>query len=310
MSKNPWTVNDIPDLSDMIAIVTGANSGLGYEATRAFAKKGAHVIMACRNIEKAESAAAHILNEIPVASCEVMEIDLADLVSVRRFTHTFSEHYQNVHILCNNAGVMFSPYCKTADGFELHFGVNHLGHFALTGLLLKELLSTGNARVVTMSSWGHYWGKMDFDDLQWENSYNRIWAYCRSKLANLLFTYELQRKLAAANSEVISVAAHPGWSATNLQFAGLNMGGGSLLRLVFEIGNPLFAQSAAMGALPMLYAATAPDVVGGDYIGPGGWQEWRGYPTKVRSSKRSHNKKMAQTLWKASEELTGVPYKL
>lgn len=303
-----WTVRNIPDLTGKVVVITGANSGLGYEAAQALAGKGAHVVMACRNVEKAEAAAAQILNEDSTASLEIIKIDLADLSSVRKFARTFSGRYHSLNILCNNAGIMFSPYQKTADGFELHMGVCHFGHFALTGSLLKQLLNTEDARIVTMSSWGHRWGVMDFDDLNWEKSYNRVWAYCRSKLANLLFTYELQRRLEASGSGVISAAAHPGWSATNLQFAGLEMGGGRLMSLLFRVGNPLFAQSAAMGVLPMLYAATAPDVSGGDYIGPGGLGEWRGYPKKVFSSKRSYDEELAETLWEMSEELTGVTY--
>lgn len=299
----------MPDLIGITAVVTGANSGIGYEVTRAFAQKGAHVVMACRNLKKADTAATHILNEVPDASLEIMRIDLSDLSSVKDFADEFSERHQLLHILCNNAGIMFAPYIKTADGFELHLGINHLGHFALTGLLLNRLLATEKARIVTMSSFGHRLGDMGFDDLNWEKSYSRISAYCRSKLANLLFTYELQRRLEAVKSMVISVASHPGWTATNLQSTGLQMGGGILLRFVFKIGNPLFAQSAAMGALPMLYAATA-EVAGGDYIGPGGWLEWGGYPKKVRSSEKSYDKKMAQTLWEISEEMTGVRYDL
>lgn len=308
MSKRNWTVDDIPELTGKVVVVTGANSGIGYEVIRALAGKGAHVVMACRNLEKAESAAAHILEEAPHAFLEIIKIDLADLSSVKNFAHKFSETYQSLHILCNNAGVMFPPYGQTTDGFELQFGINHLGHFALTGLLMSQLLKTGNARIVTMSSWGHYYGKMNFDDINWETSYNRIWAYCRSKLANLLFTYELQRKLEVCGSEVISMAAHPGWSATNLQSTGLKMGGGRLMRLFFIIGNPLLAQSASMGALPMLYAATAPDIVGGDYIGPSGFREWRGYPKKTCSSEQSYDEEMAKNLWEVSEELTGVRY--
>lgn len=309
MSKpRNWTADDMPDLTGRIVLVTGANSGIGYEVTLAFAGKGAHVVMACRNLKKAETAAAHLHDKDSDASLEIMHVDLADLSSISNFAREFSERYHSLHILCNNAGIMFSPNLKTADGIELHFGVNHLGHFALTGLLIEQLLNTKNARIVTMSSFGHRLGRMDFDDITWEKSYSRIGAYCRSKLANLLFAYELQRKLEAIGSKVISVASHPGWSATNLQSTGLQMGGGRLLRLLFAIGNPLIAQSAAMGALPMLYAATAPDVVGGEYIGPGGWQGWRGYPKTVRSSEQSYDEEMAKTLWEISEELTGVKY--
>jgi NAD(P)-dependent dehydrogenase (short-subunit alcohol dehydrogenase family) len=304
-----WTQKDMPDLTSSTAVVTGANSGIGYEVTRAFAQKGAHVVMACRNVKRAETAATQILKEFPDASLEIMRIDLIDLSSVRDFAHKFSERYQFLHILCNNAGIMLAPHVKTVDGFELHLGVNYLGHFALTGLLLNRLLATENARIVTMSSVAHHRGDINFDDVNWEKSYSRMGAYGRSKLANLLFTYELQRRLETVKSTVISVAAHPGWAATNLQSTGLHMGGGRLWRFVFKIGNPLFAQSAAMGALPVLYAATA-EVNGGDYIGPGGWQEWGGYPEPVRSSDKSYDKKAAQMLWEISEEMTGVHYDL
>ena len=228
-----WTQKDMPDLTGSTVVVTGANSGIGLEVTRAFAQKGAHVVMACRNVKRAKTAANYILKEFSDASLEIMRIDLNDLSSVKDFAHKFSERYQLLHILCNNAGIMLAPQVKTVDGFELHLGVNHLGHFALTGLLLHPLLATENARIITMSSIVHHRGDINVDDLNWEKSYSRIGAYGRSKLANLLFTYELQQRLEAVKSTTISVAAHPGWAATNLQSTGLHMGGGRLWRFAF-----------------------------------------------------------------------------
>jgi len=296
--KNPWASGNIPDMSGKIALITGANSGIGYEAARALAVKGAMVIMACRSQQKGDSAAQNIENEGPLGEVAVMQLDLADLASVRQFAHDFRSNYDKLDILVNNAGVMAIPCKKTADGFEMQFGTNHLGHFALTGLLLDMLLQTKNSRVVTVSSTAHTMGQVDFDNLNSEKSYSRWGAYGLSKLANLLFAYELQRKLSAAGSSTLSTAAHPGYSATNLQRSSL----------AFRLLNPIIAQSQEMGALPMLYAATGPNIIGGDYIGPDRWGSWRGYPTKTQSNRASHDKAVAKQLWEVSESLTGVSY--
>ncbi len=310
MSSNQfWKANQMPDLSGKIAVVTGANSGLGYEVVRGLARKNAQVIMACRDAGKAEKAAARIRDELPNAKIELMTLDLADLSSVRGFAQNFADQFSQLDILCNNAGVMALPYRQTKENFEMQFGTNHLGHFALTGLLLPSILKAEKARIVTTSSVAHRFGKVDFADLQSKRSYNSWGAYGQSKLANLLFAYELQRKLSAASvSNVVSVAAHPGYSSTNLQMVGPSMQGSIIGTRVSAIGNSLFAQSAEMGALPTLYAATAPNVQGGDFIGPGGLMEMYGYPVKVRSNARSYDQNAARQLWQVSEELTGVGY--
>jgi len=303
-----WTAEEIPDLTGKTIIVTGGNSGIGYEAALQLAGKRANVVLACRDPGRAGDAVERIRSAHPKASVDVMALDLASLASVRSFAEAFSRRHDRLDVLCNNAGVMALPYRRTADGFEMQLGTNHLGHFALTGLLLERLLSTAAARVVNVSSTAHRMGKMRFDDLQWEHGYGKWRAYGQSKLANLLFTYELQRRLVAAKANAISVACHPGYAATNLQIAGPRMQGSSFMEKASVLGNALFAQSAAMGALPTLYAATAPDVRGGDYIGPDGFGEVWGHPKKVGSSARSRNEKDAARLWEISEELTGVRY--
>ncbi len=303
-----WTAEDIPELTGKVIVVTGGNSGIGYEAALQLARKGAHVVLACRDLTKAKAAIDSIRTAHPNAALEAMALDLASLESVRRFAQELLAKHGKLDVLCNNAGVMALPHRKTADGFEMQLGTNHLGHFALTGLLLERLLASGGARVVNVSSTAHRMGKMRFDDLQWERGYRKWAAYGQSKLANLLFTYELQRRLAAINADLITVACHPGYAATNLQAAGPRLQGSSLLESLAALSNRLFAQSAAMGALPTLYAATAADVNGGDYIGPDGLAETWGYPKKVRSSARSHDAGAAARLWDISEALTGVKY--
>src|SRR5258708_5786498 len=252
-----WTENNIPDQIGRVAIVTGANSGIGWETARALAQKGATVIMACRSQSKANPAADQIKALNPSGQVVVMSLDLGDLDSVRGFAAAFRKQYDRLDLLINNAGVMVPPYGKTKQGHEQQFGINHLGHFALTGLLLDMLNSTHGARIVTVSSTSHQFGIINFDDLNWERHYPPQRAYGQSKLANLLFTYELQRRLAAAGQSTLAVAAHPGWTATNLQQHA------SIIQRL----NPIFAQTTDMGALPTLYAATAPDVQGGAYYG-------------------------------------------
>lgn len=300
-ASEAWTTDNIPDLTGKITIVTGANSGIGYETALVLAQKGATVVMACRSLPKAESAAEQIRQINPSGEVVVMELDLGDLNSVQDFAAAFLAQYNRLDLLINNAGIMMPPNGKTAQGFETQIGVNHLGHFALTGLLLDVLLQTPQSRVITVSSSAHRFGQIDFDDLHWEHKdYKPNPAYGQSKLANLLFTYELQHKLAAAGKATIAAAAHPGWTETNLQqYSGL----ASFL-------NPVFAQPQPMGALPTLMAATDPNVRGGDYFGPDGFLEMRGYPVLVQSNDASHNLADARRLWKVSEQLTGVRFAL
>ncbi len=303
-----WTFEAIPDLSGRTLIVTGGNSGLGFETARALAKRGARVVIACRNPEKASDAIARLRAENPQADVEAMALDLASLASVRAFASSFLGKQSPLHGLINNAGVMALPRCETVDGFEMQLGTNHFGHFALTGMLLEPLLATPGSRIVNLSSTMHKAGRMRFDDLHGERSYGKWSAYGQSKLANLLFTYELQRRLAAKRATTISVASHPGYAATNLQFAGPRMQGSSLLEAGAGLANRLFSQSAEMGALPSLYAATAPHVQGGDYFGPGGFAEMWGPPRNVKSSKRSQDANAAARLWEISEDATGVRF--
>ncbi len=305
MKNGKWTIQDMPDQSGKVIIVTGANSGLGFETSKALAARSAQVVMACRNMRKGEEAAAAIRTAVPGASLDLMQLDLASLDSIEQFAQTFKTRYERLDVLVNNAGIMATPYTQTADGFEMQFGTNHLGHFALTGALLDVLLKTPGARIVNVSSGMHrFVSSMNFDDIQGRQAYNRWNAYGQSKLANLLFTYELQRKLEQADADLIAVAAHPGYAATNLQTNGRG-GAGSR---VWNGINKLLAQSQAMGALPQLYAATEDTVSGGEYYGPGGLFESRGYPTRVQASAAAHDAAAAARLWQISEELTGVTY--
>ena len=294
-----WTSENMPDQRGRVIVVTGANSGIGYEMARALAHKGATVVMACRSEKKGADAADRIRDEQPRGDVEVMVLDLADLAAVQRFAGAFREKHGHLDRLINNAGVMRPPQRKeTSDGFELQFGTNHLGHFALTGLLLDLMVRTAGSRVIAVSSLTHRAGRIHFDDLQSQRSYNAATAYSQSKLANLLFAYELQRRLEAAGSQTIVAAAHPGWTSTNLQ---RNY---TLIRWL----NPLLAQRPAKGARPALYAATAPGVAGGDYYGPSGFMELGGGPTRVGSSDRARDEAVAGKLWAVSAALTGVGY--
>jgi NAD(P)-dependent dehydrogenase (short-subunit alcohol dehydrogenase family) len=304
-----WTTKDIPDHEGRVVIVTGGNSGIGYEAGLALAGRNASVILAVRNVDKGEKAAQSIRQRFPSANITVMELNLADLKSVRNFAEAFLAGFDRLDILINNAGVMALPEVRTADGFEMQFGTNHLGHFALTGHLLPALKLTPGGRVVTVSSGVHTSGNVHFHDLQWERKYRRWGAYAQSKLANLLFAYELQRRFEGSGIRTISVGCHPGYAATNLQMAGPQMSGSMTALWVMKAANFLFAQSQEMGALPILFAATAPQVNGCDYIGPTGAGGSRGYPDKVMSNARSHDETLAQRLWTVSEELTGVSYR-
>ena len=305
-----WDADRIPDQSGRTAVVTGANSGLGFEVSRALAAADAHVVLACRSTDRGREAASRIREETPDASLELLELDLADLVSVRSFAERFHQRHDELDVLVNNAGLMAIPRRETADGFEMQFGVNHLGHFALTGRLLDAVLAADAARVVTVSSDLHARGKMQFGDLHGEVDYDPWDAYARSKLANLLYAYELQRRFEASDADALSVAAHPGYAATNLQGRAPKMRGSRLRGLVMKLANRVLAQPAEQGALPTLYAATAPDVVGGAYYGPDGFMEMRGDPTRVESSERSHDRDAARRLWEYSEEATDVSYRL
>lgn len=312
-SSNGWTATSMPDQSGRTVIITGANSGLGFEATRAFAQKGAHVVMACRSRERANHARRKIEATVTDASLTVLELDLGSQASIRQFVTEFDAAFDRLDVLLNNAGVMTTPYSTTEDGFERQFGVNHLGHFALTGFLVDHLMETdGETRIVTQSSLAHKTGtgEIDFDDLNGRQSYDRSEAYSQSKLANLLFTYELDRRFRAIEAETIAVAAHPGSSATELPYGDAEMETSAIRRILGKFINTVIAQSAAAGALPALYAATAANVDGGHYIGPDGFMEMRGKPTNVVSSATSHDHATARRLWDVSEELTGVTFEL
>ena len=311
MSKiDRWIEQDISTLTGKTAVITGANSGIGYEAAEILARKGAHVVLAVRNESKGVKAAREIRSRLPTADLEVTALDLASQASIRAFADAFVTKHDRLDLLINNAGVMAIPRRETDDGFEMQLGTNHLGHFALTGLLLPLILKTPQARIVTVSSGAHQLGQISFDDLQSRQSYKKWGAYAQSKLANLLFAYELQRKLAVAGSNAISVAAHPGYAATNLQSVGPQMEGSRIQGAAMSFMNRVLAQSATMGSLPTVYAAASPDVRGGDYIGPGGLMGQRGWPKKVQSNSRSQDEADATRLWAVSEQLTGVTYAL
>jgi NAD(P)-dependent dehydrogenase (short-subunit alcohol dehydrogenase family) len=301
MSKKRWTAEQMTDQTGRVAIVTGANTGIGLEAARELAKKGATVVIASRNATKAEAAAEDIRRDNPAGEVVVMILDLADLSSVKRFAREFRGRFDRLDLLINNAGVMMPPESKTADGFELQFGTNHLGHFALTGLLLETLLATEGSRIVNVSSTAHAYGSMDLDDPNWESRpYREMASYAQSKLANLLFNSELQRRLQKAGSPILAVACHPGWTSTDLQrYSGF-------IRLL----NPFFGMKPPQGALPTLYAATSEDVVANGYYGPHGWMQMRGYPVAVESTDAAKDEEKARRLWELSEEMTGVSFNL
>lgn len=302
--KEKWTTENIPDLTGRIIIVTGANSGIGLEETREFARHGATVIMACRDMGKAQAALNGIKSELPRSQVAVMQLNLASQKSVRLFAEEFKTNYVRLDLLVANAGIMAAPYTVTEDGFESQLGTNHLGHFSLVGLLIDLLLKTPGSRIVSISSIAHRAGKIDFDNLMFENgrNYSRWRAYGCSKLANLLFAYELQRRLAAAGAGTISVAAHPGIANTNLM---RYLTGKRSMELLVKLGG-LTMQNAAMGAFSAIRAAVDPNVRGGDYYGPDGGQ--KGYPVVVKSSAASYDEKAAARLWEASEKLTGISY--
>lgn len=299
-----WTAADVPDQTGRVAVVTGANAGLGLETAAVLAERGARIVVAVRDLGKGEKAVGEIRRRTPNADVALQQLDLSSLASVRTATDELRAAYPRIDLLINNAGVMYPPKQTTADGFELQFGTNHLGHFALTGLLLDHLLQVEGSRVVTVASIAHnIQAGIHFDDLQWERSYNRVAAYGQSKLANLMFTYELQRRLAATQTPTVAVAAHPGISNTELMrhIPGSKLPGFSALA-------GLVTNSPAVGSLATLRAATDPAVRGGQYYGPSGFRELVGHPVLVRSNRQSHDTDVQQRLWSVSEELTGVKF--
>ena len=297
--KAKWTSDDVPRQQGRLAVVTGANTGLGFETARVLAARGASVVLAVRDIEKGKRAAARIAGAAPGANVMVQPLDLTSLDSIRAAAGELRATHPRIDLLVNNAGVMLTPKQTTRDGFELQFGTNHLGHFAFTGLLLEQMLPVPGSRVVTLSSLAHrIRARINFDDLQGQRSYSRVGAYGQSKLANLMFTYELQRRLSAAGT-TIAVAAHPGFAGTEL---------GRNLPAIVAFSYARVSQKAAMGALPTLRAATDPGVLGGQYYGPRGLFGTRGYPELARSSRRSHDTAIQRRLWTVSEELTGVTF--
>jgi len=299
--KNNWTAENIPDQSGKIIIVTGSSSGIGLEAAKVLANKNAKVIIAVRNMEKGNSAANIIRKQNNNVDLHLMEVDLADLDSIKTFAEKFKSQFDRLDILINNAGVMIPPYSKTTDGFELQFGTNHLGHFALTAQLFELLDKTEDSRIVNVASLAHKYGKLNFDDLSWENRKYKSWkAYGDSKISNLYFTYELGRKLKESDKNIKVTAAHPGWTATDLQrHSGF-----------FEFANRFFAMKTEQGALPTLRAATEINVKNGDYFGPSGWQEWKGNPVKVDSNSLSKDRIIAAKLWAVSEDLTKTKFQV
>jgi NAD(P)-dependent dehydrogenase (short-subunit alcohol dehydrogenase family) len=292
-----WDVDHLPDLSDKVALVTGANSGIGEPTAQALGAAGAHVYIACRSPEKAHAAIARMQQAVPEGQFHFLPLDLADLASVKVCAERFKERHDRLDLLINNAGVMIPPYTQTNDGFELQFGTNHLGHFALTAHLIDVVTSTPNSRVVTVSSMAHRFGRLRFGDLQRTRGYNRWLTYGQSKVANLIFSYELQRRLTAAHHTTLAIAAHPGWAQTRLTKY-------SLSAAFFA---PLLAQGPKAGAAPTIRAATDPEATAGSYYGPR-WLEIRGPAVRVGSTLYSHREDVAQQLWGVSESLTGLRY--
>jgi NAD(P)-dependent dehydrogenase (short-subunit alcohol dehydrogenase family) len=309
LATGAWGPDDISDLTGRTVLVTGANTGIGYEAAIELAAHGAHVVLACRNLQKGRQAADRVIGYRPGASVEVLELDLSSLDAVRTAADRFASEHDRLDVLINNAGVMGTPYLMSADGYELQFATNHLGHFALTGLLLDTLLTTSGSRVVTVSSHGHRQGHLDFSNLQFDHGgYTRSGAYANSKLANLLFTYELERRLRATDTTTIALAVHPGWTRSSLVANGPTIGVSDRRSRLYRAFARLGGQSTPRGALPTLYAATSPDVRGGQYVGPGGLAQLYGPPVIVGSTRRSKRVHDAARLFEVSEVLTGIHY--
>jgi len=309
-----WDASQIPDMTGKTVVITGCSSGIGFEAAQSLARAGARLVMAVRNLDKGNTAASRIRNQASAATevqLDVRPLDLADLDSVQHFADGLCNgevaDLDHIDVLINNAGVMAPPFQRTKQGFELQFGTNHLGHFALTGRLLPLLTKSPAGRVVTVSSMAHRGGRIDFDNLDGNKGYKRWREYSQSKLSNLIFAYELQRRLRATQSSVISIACHPGFAATNLVAAGLGSNWGGFGKVAAGVGN-LWAQSAEMGSLPTVYAATHPSLGGGEYIGPLGRSGMRGYPGQVESTEISHDEQLAKKLWQVSQQLTGVSF--
>ena len=310
MKKTGWTLDHIPAQEGRIALVTGASSGLGFNTTRALAMKGARVIMACRNLEKGEMARQIICKKGVPVEPELWHLDLTSLDSVKQFALKFTESGHRLDLLINNAGLMLVPYKRTEDGFEMHFGVNHLGHFALTACLWPKLSETDQSRVVQVSSLVHHMGKMRFEDIHWENGYKRWGAYSMSKLANLLFIHELARRLTVTGGGVTVAAAHPGYTDSELLTRDSRMPGSQLRSGFFKLTNRLVAQTGENGALPSLYAATAPGVEQGAFFGPNGLLKLRGTPVRDLPNKKSINDVVAGKLWDVSEALCGLEFRI
>ena len=297
MAKVTWTPEQMPTLEGKTILVTGANSGLGLESTRLLASRGAEVIMACRNQAKGQQALDLIKKEFPSANLTLMSLDLADQQSVKEFAEDFKRRYTKLDILMNNAGLMAPPLSRTKDGFEMQFGTNHLGHFALTGLLLDLLEKADAPRIVTVSSMAHKWGNIYFNNLNADKGYHRWRFYGQSKLANLMFTRELHRRLSARGSRIKAIAVHPGYSDTNLQSD-----------TIFSGFNRFFAQPQEMGCYPSVYAATSDTARSGEYYGPNGFMEMAGYPAPAHVRKLARNQDVAKELWQVSEKLTGIQF--
>ena len=298
----------MPDQTGKTFLITGGNSGIGLEAGRMLSGMGARVVLTARDLARGEAALADIRAAAPDALVEILRLDLADLESIECAAAELRDRHPRLDVLVNNAGVMATPYRTTADGFELQLGTNHLGHFAFTGRVLPSLLAAERARVVTISSGAHRMGVIAFDDLDSKRRYQKWRAYGQSKLANLLFTHELDRRAHAAGLPLIAAAAHPGYAATNLQLAGPRMQGSKFGEALNAVGNRVFAQDAVAGAWPTVYAATMPDVRGGDYYGPDGFAQLRGLPNRVGSSAAARDRDTARRLWEVSVERTGVTY--
>jgi NAD(P)-dependent dehydrogenase (short-subunit alcohol dehydrogenase family) len=307
VSGDHWTAGDVPDQHGRVAVITGGSGGLGLQTAKVLSANGATVVLAGRDTTKLAGAVAELQAARPGASVQTAELDLASLESVRKAAADLAERFPTLDLLINNAGLMFPPYGLTRDGYELQFGTNHLGHFALTGLLMQQLLATPGSRVVTVSSNGHRAGRMNFADLNSARHYQRARAYAQSKLANLMFTYELQRRLDAAKAATIALAAHPGTARTDLT-RHMSRISNAAMGPRFGAVNSWFVQDAVMGALPILRAATDPAAVGGTYYGPDGFLQLTGFPVVVTSSTRSQNRQAQRRLWVESEQLTGITY--
>jgi NAD(P)-dependent dehydrogenase (short-subunit alcohol dehydrogenase family) len=299
MSNKNWNTQDIPDQKGKVVIITGATSGLGKEAAKVFAEKGATVIMPVRNTEKAKSVLEEILKLYPNSKIVIKSLDLSSLNSIKLFADDFLKSYNQLDILINNAGIMYCPYSKTQDGFEIQMGTNHLGPYALTAQLMPLLMKTANSRIINTASLAHLTGNIDFEDLNWGNrKYKTMQAYADSKIANLYFHYELAKKLKGQKNAPLIIAAHPGWTKTELD---RHIG-------IVGIISSIIGQKAEKGVLPTLRAATDPDAISGDYFGPDGFREMRGNPVKVKSNAMSLNAQKAEQLWTLSEKLTGIKY--